>query len=324
MLTLALVFTLLTAAVATGKWSGLLAGPVPAAHATAGTFYGVNQSWLATAAQDWPQKDPNWCGVANVELIANYGYQVAVNNAGYFPFHAGGQQTIFNDMNSDAAISQWGYAIPGPNDTKASGIKADIALDGGTDPRAIAWGILYESPAGVYLHTSRPGYMLPFGATRSYSYHDVIYHGDVSHAVGGLARALERYHLPVSVTMAHGLHSDVVSGVYATNDPIGSYPANVVAVNAWDPAVGTAGGGYQSARMVTWDNYTFNTDPNMWGSPYSANSGYDPDPSVGIYTPTAQYPHHWITFLTDIEPDNKSGVSVDFALDENGNVMQHP
>src|SRR6266851_5704154 len=60
------------------------------------------------------------------------------------------------------------------------------------------------------------------------------------------------------------------------------------------------------------------------GSTYNANNGYDPDPAVGIYVPNAQFPTHWIGYRTDIEPDTKLGVTVDFALDENFNVMLHP
>jgi hypothetical protein len=321
MLTLALLLCVLTAGVAVGKLTGAYTWSPPVAEAATGTFYGVNQNMLAVAAADWPQKDPNWCGVATIELVVNYTYQLASGNANYFPFDAGGQQQIVNDLNSSAGVSQWGTAPP---TSQGPGFKADIAADGGTDPRSIAWGILYESVAGQYLHVARPGYVAPKWAVRTYSYHNVIYHGDVQHAVGGLARALERFQLPISVTMAHGLHSDVVSGVYSNNDPIASYPADVDAVNTWDPAVGTATGGYQQSRMVTWSNYTFNTDPNMWGTRYDINGGYDPDPSVGIYTPTNAYPHHWITFLTDIEPDTQINLSPDFALDENGNVMNHP
>ncbi len=321
MLTLALLLCVLTAGVAMGKLTGAYAWDPPVAEAATGAFYGVNEGTLRIAAADWPQKQSNWCGVANIELIANYTYQVASGNADYYPFAAGGQQRIANDLNSPAGVSQWGTA---PSNGIGPGFKADIAADGGTDPRSIAWGILYESAAGQYLHVSRPGYVAPKWATRAYSYHNVIYHTNVTYAVGGLARMLEQYHLPVSATIAHGLHSDVVSGVYSNNDPIASYPADVDAVNTWDPGVNSPWGGYQSAQTVTWNYYTFNTNADMWGTPYSSNNGYDPDPSVGIYTPNTTYPRHWIGYLTDIGPDSQINLSPDFALDENGNVMQHP
>ncbi len=79
---------------------------------------------------------------------------------------------------------------------------------------------------------------------------------------------------------------------------------------------------------MTWASYTFNTNTNAWGSVYSANhqsyGDLDPDPAVGPYVPNSQYPNHWIGFRVDIEPDTLVNVSVDYALDENGNVMLHP
>jgi hypothetical protein len=316
MLTLGLLFGLLTLALLGG---GRL-GQALARPAVSGSFYGANDAWVAAAAAEWPQRDSNWCGVATVELVANYTYQMAAGQS-YSPFQGGGQQRIANDMNSAAAISQWG--TPSGNGI-GPGFKADIARDFGTDPRSIAWAILYESTAGTGLHLHHPGYLPPKWATSAFTFHNVIYHGDVTHAMAGMARTLERFQQPLSVTTAHGLHSDVVSGVYATNDPIAAYPANVDAVDAWDPGVGSPNGGYQSAREVIWDNYTFNTNRSMWGSTYSANGSDDPDPAVGIYVPAGSYPAHWIGYRTDIEPDTQVGVSVDYALDENGNVMQHP
>jgi hypothetical protein len=92
--------------------------------------------------------------------------------------------------------------------------------------------------------------------------------------------------------------------------------------------VGAPGGGYQPTRLMTWANYTFITNANAWGSVYSANPSqwgdFDPDPAVGPYVPNSQYPSHWIGYRVDIEPDALVNVSVDYALDENGNVMLHP
>ena len=73
-------------------------------------------------------------------------------------------------------------------------------------------------------------------------------------------------------------------------------------------------------------------DPNYgWGPLYSANyfdnskPPLDPDPAVGPYFPNPpQYPTHWINYRVDVEPDTLVDVSVDYALDENGNVMTHP
>jgi hypothetical protein len=243
----------------------------------------------------------------------------------YYPFHAGGQQQIAADLNSAASVSQWG--IPSYNGV-GPGFAADIARDFGADPRSIAWGIWYESLAGRLARLHQPGKLSPRIAQLSYTYHNVIYHQPANLAVAGLARTLTRFEQPLIVTTAHGLHTVVVAGVWAMSNPMSGYPADVNAVNVWDPGVGAPGGGYQSARRVTWANYTFNTNTTAWGSVYSANhqsyGDLDPDPAVGIYVPTSQYPNHWIGFPVDIEPDSLVNVSVDYALDENGNVMLHP
>lgn len=319
-----LVFGILTLSVVVGRGvgvvpHGLAQAQVPTARA-ADTYYGANESWVATGASEWPQQGNNWCGPANIEVIANYTYQM-IGGQYDTPFLGGGQQRIVNDLDSEAAASEWG--TPSWNGT-GPGFKADIARDGGLDPRGMTWGIYYESFVGKRLRT-QPGPLPPGSGLPPYAYHNVIYHNTVAEAVGGLARTLERFHQPVSVTIAHGLHFDVISGVYASNDPINSYPASVDAVTAWDPGVGSNfGGGYQSAREVTYSNFSFNQLSNLWGSTYQVNNGYDPDPSVGIYTPNSTYPSHWIGNLTDFEPDSLVGLGVDFALDENGNVMTHP
>lgn len=319
MLVASLTLALLTAVLFIGRFSGANVFGAPSAQAVSGSYFGANEAWVLTASSEWPQAASNWCGVATVEVVANYSYQL-YGGQSYYPFHAGGQQQIANDMNSAAASSQWG--TPAWNGV-GPGFRADISNDFGSDPRALAWAILYESTAGVPLHTQRSGYTLPRWATNAFSYHNVIYHGDVVYAVAGMARTLARFQQPVSVTTDHGLHSVVVSGVYATTNPITQYPANVNAVVVWDPGVGSPWGGDQSAREVTWANYTFNNSSVAWGSLYSANGNDDPDPSVGIYTPTGSQTH-WIGFRTDIEPDSQIDVSVDYALDENGVVMTHP
>lgn len=326
LLTTIVIFGVLTLAVVAGHgfsprgW-GSGWGQVPAAKASSGSYYGSNDSWVSIDATEWPQRGNNWCGPADIEVVANYTYQL-IGGQNDTPFLSGGQLRIVNDLLSRAALSEWG--MPSWNGI-GPGFHADIARDGGTDPRGMAWGIFYESADGYMLRApSGPNSPRNLPKPR-YVYHNVIYHNGIDDAVGGLARTLERYGQPISVTVAHGLHFDVVSGIYASYDPIIAYPkANIYAVTTWDSAVGTPSGGYQSAREVTWQNYQFDTNTNMWGSSYNANNGYDPDPAVGIYVPNSTYPTHWIGNLVDFEPDEQINVRVDYALDENGKVMMHP
>ena len=320
LLAASLLLGVLTLSVITGRT--LFAAPH--APAVTGNFYGANEAYVSAGTVDWPQANSNWCAIASIELVANYTYQMQGGQSS-FPFHAGGQQRIVNDMNSSAAVSQWGtpsYNGVGP------GFAADIARDFGTDPRSIAWGIWYESLAGQLARLYQPGSLSRRVAQLGYTYHNVIYHQSASLAVAGMARTLTRFGQPVIVTTAHGLHTVVVSGVWASSNPDTGFPADVNAVNVWDPGVGAPGGGYQSSRLVTWSNHTFNSNTNAWGSVYSANhqsyGDLDPDPAVGPYVPNSQYPTHWIGYRVDIEPDTLVGVSVDYAVDENGSVMTHP
>jgi hypothetical protein len=227
-------------------------------------------------------------------------------------------------MNSPAAVSQWG--TPSWNGV-GPGFAADISRDFGTDPRSIAWGILRESAASSPPPVYQPGNRNPQIARQGYTYHNVIYHqaaNQANFALAGVARTLVRFGQPIIMTTAHGLHTVVVSGMWASSDPVAGYPADVNAVDVWDPGVGSPWGGYQSARFVTWANYSFDVASNGWGPLYSANGNLDPDPAVGVYVPNSQYPSHWIGYRVDIEPDSQLNVSVDYALDENGNVMAHP
>ena len=335
LLFLALLFGMLTLMIlASGpsNSSGPLASfqslwSVPVAQAHSGAYYGASDSWLNAGAAEWPQKNSNWCAVATVELVANYTWQMQANSSGNTPFTSGGQQRIANDMNASYSVSQWG--TPSWNGI-GPGFKADIARDFGTDPRSIAWAIAYESTTGQYLislqHPHSTKIKIANPPVPAFLFHTIIYHqSNAAQATAGMARSLETYQQPLSVTIAHGLHSVVVSGVYATNDPVQNYPnTNVDAVNVWDPGVGSKWGGYQSSREVTWDNYTFNTNTNAWGSTYNSNNNYDPDPAVGIYIPSSSYPHHWITYRVDIEPDPDVYLLPDYALDENLGLICPP
>jgi hypothetical protein len=321
LLAASLLLGVLTLSIITGRT--LFAAPHVPTGGGAGIFYGANEAYVLAGTVDWPQANSNWCAVASIEAVANYTYQT-LGDQSTFPFHAGGQQQIAADMNSAASVSQWG--TPSWNGV-GPGFKADIARDFGTDPRSIAWGVWYESAAGALARLYQPGGFSRHIAQLGYTYHNVIYHqggNQANFALAGVARTLVRFGQPIIMTTAHGLHTVVVSGMWASSDPVSGYPADVNAVNVWDPGVGSKSGGYQSAREVTWGNYSFIFDPNYgWGPLYSANGNWDPDPAVGPYVPIPPQTH-WIGYRVDVEPDTLVNVSVDYALDENGNVMTHP
>src|SRR5579862_343480 len=92
LLTATLALALLTMTLLPRLWLGRQYG---GALAASGTYYGANDTLVAAAAADWPQANSNWCGIATIELVANYTYELA-GGQGYFPFHTGGQQQIVN------------------------------------------------------------------------------------------------------------------------------------------------------------------------------------------------------------------------------------
>jgi len=156
---------------------------------------------VSAGAQDWPQANSNWCAVASIEAVANYTFQLQGGQSS-FPFHVGGQQQIAADLNSPAAVSQWG--TPSWNGV-GPGFAADIARDFGTDPRSIAWGILRESAASSPPPVYQPGNRNPRIARQGYTYHNVIYHqaaNQANFALAGVARTLVRFGQPIIMTTA--------------------------------------------------------------------------------------------------------------------------
>ncbi|MGH7868923.1 MAG: hypothetical protein ACREP9_15130, partial [Candidatus Dormibacteraceae bacterium] len=157
-----------------------------------GTFYGTTLSWMVTATDDWYEHQSNWCGIANVTAMERYDWIKAAQN--YNPTYKT-QESVAALLNSSSAISPWGQARaldggPGP------AFKADIAADGGTDPRALAWAAYTVTPGGYYFHNwiyaTGSGY--PWNQTATYDFASDY----------GPARGLND---PISVTIKGGLHS---------------------------------------------------------------------------------------------------------------------
>jgi len=243
---------------------------------------------VVTAAA-WPQAASNWCGVATVAAIARY------------RGHAVSQADVAAYLNSAAAISQWGR--PSSNGT-GPGFAADIARDFGTDPRSLALGI---------------------SALGHGTYHQYVNLASAFDATAALAVDLVRHPEPLSVITQHGLHSVLVSAVWATGDPI-TNPGSITALDVWDPGVG-ANNGAQATQYMQVPISTWLTNSNYWGSPYAGNgpssAPYDPDPSVGPYTFSTT--HLWIGHYVYIHPnlltDPTGGVSADWAVTRSGALI---
>lgn len=221
------------------------------------------------------------------------------------------QSQIFGDVN--LVYSPWGAT--------SGFVKADISNDFGLDPRAIAYGAYTVTPNGYYFHNYIYQYTsgTPSQNAASATHNIALDFGPS----GGVNN-------PISVTVNHGLHSFVVSGVYASSDPsIGN--ETLFGVDTWDPFVGF-GASINPTREVVWSLTEWTTNLQLWGSTYSSNGGGDPDPS----TPTNYYnppfpaygnqQHHWIGYYVSIEEDatavcNTAGPN--YSLNQLGQPSPH-
>lgn len=285
-----------------------------APYACQRTFYGANYSWMSSAISSagWPQQGGNWCGVASITAVELYDF-IKAGGSAHYPT----QQSVANLLNSSAAVSPWGRANPGGSYHGA--FVADIATDGGTDPRSVSWGEYNTTPVGYY-------------------YHNWIYRENSTSAtyeVGADFGPAYGINDPFAIVIAHGLHIEVMDGVFANLDPSNG-GETIYGVSIWDPGVGSSyGGGYSPYQEYVWDmsDWTGNSSVNQWALPYASNNGYDPDPSTynnPHYDPP--FPNfgnqqtHWIGYYATDEQDNNSGTcsgSPDYAFDENGNLAPY-
>lgn len=236
--------------------------------------YGASDSKTQSAvnAAGWPQQKNNWCGVATISAIAHYlGKSVS-------------QQTVANYLNSSEAVSEWGT----PSSNGSPPFKADIAYDVGTDPRSLAAGLTAET---------------------GQSTHQLIDMRGAWDATMHLAQDVARTHQPISVIVYHGLHSVLVSDVYATGNPV-TDPASVTALVVWDPGFGITNGNIQAAQKVVVPVQDWLTNKYYWASPYNQNHYFgldeDPDPAVGpyMYDPAKnEMAHLWIGNFVYFPPD---------------------
>lgn len=242
------------------------------------TNVGVDDTAMQAAvnAAGWPQQTNIWCGVATITAIARY--------RGYGATQAG----VAAFLNSSAAVSQWGTPPPaGPG----LGFQANISRDTGSDPRALAEGVSAEA-GGTY--TQMVDYWGAWNATAH------------------LAADIEYSHQPISVIVASGQHSVVVSKIFANGDPA-SNPGSIYALEVWDPGYG-ANAQIQGAQKEIVSLSTWLYDNGYWGAPY--DDLLDPDPAVGPYAGM----HLWTGHYVYIRPGG-IGVSVDWALNQNWIVI---
>ncbi len=264
---------------------------------------------------NWPQKNGNWCGVANIAAINDYDYLInGIDNQNKYP----DQYSVANMLNGTISgqpspISPWGSISGTP------AFKANISKDGGTDPRSIAWGLYTVTPNNFF-------------------FHNYIYPGSngVDHAVRNFASDFGPYNGlndPISVTINGGQHSVVISGVIANEDP--SYDPNGVIlqkVHIWDPWFGFNGTTpYNTTGRDQWwyvsDFESAQNYPQWWGQTYNTSNGYDPEPSTtgSNYYNAPPLSHHWGGNYITIEQDRVvwTTYTENIALDNLGNPVPH-
>jgi hypothetical protein len=162
------------------------------------------------------------------------------------------------------------------------------------------------------------------------------YSTQVQQATTNVARALETWHEPVNVTINGGLHSVLVSGIYAYNDPATNYPANISSVVYRDPE-GSSSTSRVQVDFTTWKSGNF-ASPfgvySLWSLYYGDQSTVgdglntsDPEPSVGPYVPNGSNPYHWYHGFTWVQRDTNSANGIwspDWSFTSTGQQMSTP
>lgn len=297
-----------------------------AAHA-GDYFYTANDSEMATIVNwhdetnatnvtpwpNWPEQASNWCGIANIQAINAYAWwKQGQSGNNQYP----DQFSVYNLLNSSSAVSPWGASV------RSGYVKANISGDAGTDPRSITWGLYTTTPYGYY-------------------YHNYIYPG-----TNGVAKDTQNFasdygsaglNNPISVTINHGAHSVVVSGVEADRDPsTNASTVNIYSIDVWDPWYGAPSiwgyhNYYNSTGVHQWivdtDWTGWSGARQWWYGYYQTNNGVDPEPltSPGSYYNVPPLIQHWVGNYVTIEQVTipPSTYSENIALDNYGNPVQH-
>ena len=218
-------------------------------NASTFTYYGADISVnggmaVATGVQPtntrpsngpWPQYTRNYCFIAVVQAVANYGYWKQ-GKAIPFP-HQNNQGPLNDNPNSETRINPhqilydmdhymkptFGTITPtGSGSSRRPFTLADSSRDFGGDPRAQAYAAWYETP-------------------NLYHYHQYIYHNGVGGATYGLAKGVAFSFsdgpAPEIAIVNHGEHLVIIAGVWASANPSTNSAATIdsfAVYNPWD------------------------------------------------------------------------------------------
>lgn len=295
-----------------GLLSIVLSSPTTEAGCSScwGTFYSASSNATrAISGTIWPQRTKNACGIAAAIGLINYD-RLQFGHPLMFP-NSSGQAAVMS-ANQTAGASQWGYATP----INAWGGVTNIAPDFGTDPRSVAYDVKH------YASSIR-------------SFHDTIYRWQFAHtsapsfwnqakeATTLMARSLATYHEPIIAFINGGIHSVVITGIWSSNNPKTHFPAGIQGLVYRDP-LGNSTTSRQEINLNSWikGNYAspfgvYSLWSRYYGDRYAIGdmkNTYDPEPTVGPYTPSSTYPHHWYLAFTWVTRDGNTADSVDWAI----------
>lgn len=293
------------------------------AQASGPVFYGGDTTKMVNAIKSiWPQSNGAFCGIETAEAAVNYDDET---HAVALRFTHTSDQNAVATTNQTTGASQWGHATP----TNAYAGITNIAPDFGTDPRSIAYMTWNYSPNNTFFHD----YVYRWSFSNATQPTFTI---QAQQATTNLGRALETWHEPVNVTINGGLHSVLVTGLYSYTDPATSYPATISSVIYRDPEAAASVSRFQ-VDFATWAGGGFSTPYgvySLWSLYYGDKTTVgdhlntnDPEPSVGIYTPTVGAPQHWFGGFTWIQRDNNfanGSFNPDFAFTSTGVQMTAP
>ncbi len=285
-----------------------------------GYFYGASSLIItATNGTIWPQNTSNACGIADSIALLNY-EDLQHSRARMFPNGAG--QATVEKNNQTAGASQWGNATP----INAWGGITNIAPDFGTDPRSVAYDVKQYAWSTLYIHDSI--YRWQFAHTTAPAFAT-----QAKEATTLLARALKIAVAPAIAFINGGVHSVIVTGVWSSNNPNTYFPAGIRGLVYRDPE-GNSTTSRQEIQYNAWigGNYASPWGVySLWSRYYGDRSAvgdmlntYDPEPTVGPYTPTATDPHHWYLGFTWVARDLDATDKVDWAINAYTNKVIKP
>ncbi len=284
-------------------------------------YFGTSEKRMSAAVQNiWPQQTGPYCAIATAMAVVNY---VDEEDGLAMRFTSRSQQYSIAADNRKAGASQWGYATPV---NEYAGV-TNIAPDRGVDPRSAAYIQQHYAPAGTVFHN----YIYRW---QFHSSTEPAFPTQAQQATISLFRAWKTYSEPMSVIINGGEHSVIVTGGWARVSLYQSDPLSVIGLIIRDPMFA----GSVSRFEVSEDEWV--DQGANWGAGYytlwsryygqradgSINTD-DPEPTVGIYTPTASQPVHWYHGFSWIQRDNHTtdGLSSpDWAFTDMGNELTAP